>query len=129
VPAGLVTVILTTPLPTGETAVQEVVEWCRHGPRSAHVTGVEVEPLVVFSRAWVDRPLARRKGVRVVPARMLLRYLAKLPAKLTPQEIEQARGLVARALLEHDAHGRASGGRRQRPRPRRLPTVRGRGGR
>jgi Nuclease-related domain len=91
------------------------------------VTGVEVEPLVVFSRAWVDRPMARRKGVRVVPARMLVRYLAKLPAKLTPQEIEQARGLVARALLEHHAHARASGGRRPRPRPRRLPTVRGRG--
>ena len=35
------------------------------------VTGVEVEPLIVFSRAWVDRPMARRKGVRVVPARML----------------------------------------------------------
>ncbi len=47
------------------------------------VTGVEVEPLIVFSRAWVDRPMARRKGVRVVPARMLVRYLAKLPARLS----------------------------------------------
>ena len=37
--------------------------------------GREVEPLIVFSRAWVDRPLARRKGVRVLPARMLLGYL------------------------------------------------------
>jgi hypothetical protein len=67
------------------------------------VTGLEVEPLIVFSRAWVDRPMARRKGVRVVPARMLLGYLAKLPARLTPQEVERARGLVARALLEHHA--------------------------
>ncbi len=31
------------------------------------VTGMSVEPLIVFSRAWVDRPLARRKGVRVLP--------------------------------------------------------------
>jgi acylphosphatase len=25
-------------------AVQRVVEWCRHGPRGAHVTSVQVEP-------------------------------------------------------------------------------------
>ncbi len=34
-----------------------------------HVMRMRVEPLLVFSRAWVDRPLARRKGVRVLPAR------------------------------------------------------------
>jgi hypothetical protein len=67
------------------------------------VTGLEVQPLIVFSRAWVDRPMVRRKGVRVVPARMLLGHLAKLPARLSPQEIERAHGLVARALLEHHA--------------------------
>jgi hypothetical protein len=93
------------------------------------VTGVEVEPLIVFSRAWVDRPMARRKGVRVVPARMLVRYLAKLPAKLSPREIEHARGLVARALLEYHAHGRTAGGRWHGVRAGRLPVVRGRGGR
>ena len=70
------------------------------------MTGVEAEPLIVFSRAWVDRPLARRKGVRVVPARMLVRYLGKLQARLSPQEIERAHARVAQALLEH-AHGRA----------------------
>ena len=36
------------------------------------IVGEHVEPLVVFSRAWVDRPGSRRKGVRVAPARMLL---------------------------------------------------------
>lgn len=65
------------------------------------VTGVEVEPMIVYSRAWVDRPTARRKGVRVVPARMLLGYLSKLPARLTDEQIEQTRGRVAAALLEH----------------------------
>jgi hypothetical protein len=93
------------------------------------VTGAEVEPLIVFSRAWVDRPLARRKGVRLVPARMLLRYLAKLPARLSPQEIERAHGLVAQALLEHHAHGGAPGGRWHGVRAGRLPAVRGRDGR
>jgi hypothetical protein len=93
------------------------------------VTGVEVEPLIVFSRAWVDRPMARRKGVRVVPARMLVRYLTKLPARLSPREIERAHGLVVQALLEHNAHGRAAGGRWHQVRLHRQPAVRGRGGR
>src|SRR5271163_3221818 len=47
------------------------------------ITGVEAESLIVFSRAWVDRPMARRKGVRVVPARLLVRYLEKLPPRLS----------------------------------------------
>ncbi len=67
------------------------------------VTSEHVEPLVVFSRAWVDRPLSRRKGVRVVPARMLLGYLAKQPTRLTPEQIEQAHGRVAVALLDAQA--------------------------
>jgi|GEM_PF-396418 len=73
------------------------------------VTGIVVEPMIVFSRAWVDRPMARRRGVRVVPARMLLGYLARLPARLSREEIERARELVAVALLEHS--GREQTGR------------------
>ncbi len=64
------------------------------------VTGVPVEPLVVYSRAWVDRPLARRKGVRVVPAGMLVEHLEKQPPKLTPAEVSRAQRRLARALLE-----------------------------
>jgi hypothetical protein len=78
------------------------------------VTGVAVEPMIVYSRAWVDRPMARRKGVRVVPARMLLGYLAKLPARLSEEQIEATRGLVAAALLEHsrrEQSEREQGGR------------------
>ena len=45
-------------------------------PRT-RATGLRAEPLIVYSRAWVDRPGARRKGVRVIPARMLVGYLAK----------------------------------------------------
>jgi len=67
------------------------------------VTGAEVHPLVVYSRAWVDRPGARRKGVRVLPARMLLGYLAKRPTQLGRAEIEQAYELLAEALSEQQA--------------------------
>jgi hypothetical protein len=90
---------------------------------------VEVEPLIVFSRAWVDRPMARRKGVRVVPARMLVRYLSKQPARLSREEIERRYRLVAQALLEHDAHAPAASGRWPRVRVGGQAVVRGRGGR
>jgi len=74
-----------------------------HAQRRAieQVTGAPVEPMIVYSRAWIDRPLARRKGVRVLPARMLLGYLAKLPARLSEEQIEQARASVAAALRQH----------------------------
>jgi hypothetical protein len=68
------------------------------------VTGVAVEPLVVFSRAWVDRPGARRKGVHVLPARMLLGYLRKQPMLLSASDIDAAHRALGDALLEH--HGR-----------------------
>jgi hypothetical protein len=69
------------------------------------VTGVEVEPLIVYSRAWIDRPLARRKGVRVLPARMLPRYLDRRRAKLSPEQIERAQTQVVAALREHRGRG------------------------
>jgi hypothetical protein len=65
------------------------------------VTGETVEPLIVFSRAWVDKPLARRKGVRVAPARMLSGYLERRPAVLAQEQVERARGLVAAALHDY----------------------------
>jgi hypothetical protein len=65
------------------------------------LSGREVEPLIVYSRAWVDRPLARRKGVRLLPSRMLLSYLAKCPAKLSPSDIEAVYARLTEALREH----------------------------
>ncbi len=65
------------------------------------IVGVPVEPLIVFSRAWVDKPLARRKGVRVTPARMLAGYLERRPAALTREQVEQTRARVAEALHEY----------------------------
>ena len=54
------------------------------------------------------RPLSRRKGVRVVPARMLRGYLERQPQRLEPEEVEQARERIARAVLEAAAHGENS---------------------
>jgi hypothetical protein len=71
-------------------------------------TGAHVEPLLVYSRAWVDRPLSRRKGVRVVPARMLAGYLERQPQRLEPEEVERARERIARAVLEAAADGQSS---------------------
>jgi len=68
------------------------------------ITGERVEPLVVFSRAWVDKPLARRRGVRVLPARMLLGYLRRHGQTLTPAQVEQARARVVAALAESEPH-------------------------
>jgi len=99
------------------------------------VTGAEVEPLVVFSRAWVDRPLARRRGVRVVPSRMLVGYLRKRERRLSREQIELAHALIAQALVEHQAHERTGvrvagwvGGKpiTLRAVRGRLPAVRGR---
>jgi hypothetical protein len=62
------------------------------------VVGEHVEPLVVYSRAWVDRPLSRRRGVRVVPARMLCGYVERQPQRLTPAGVARAQARLAGAL-------------------------------
>jgi hypothetical protein len=70
------------------------------------ITGMEVEALLVFSRAWVDKPLARRKGVRVLPARMLIGYLKRCRPVLSREEVERAHSKVVAALLDTTYAGR-----------------------
>ncbi len=77
------------------------------------VTGVSVEPLIVFSRAWVDRPLARRKGVRLLPARMLLGYLTRRRQTLSADQIDEVDELLDEALAGYGAERRARSGRFQ----------------
>jgi hypothetical protein len=73
-----------------------------HAQRKAveTITGLKVEPLLVYSRAWIDRPLARRKGVRVLPARMLLGYLTRRRPTLSGEQIQTAHRLLASSLTE-----------------------------
>jgi len=105
-PAGVFTVeTKSAPGPVRVGRVHGAVLNQAHAQRKAieRVTGVEVEPLIVYSRAWVDKPAARRKGVRVLPARMLLGYLGRQQQRLSAQEIDHARASVAQALLEEQA--------------------------
>ena len=81
------------------------------GRAIAWVTGTEVHPLVVLSRAWVDRPGAKRKGVRVLPARMLLSHLQKGQMRLSASDIDSAHRALAQALLEHNERTRLLGDR------------------
>lgn len=71
-----------------------------HSEALERVTGLRAEPLIAYSRAWIDRPLARRKGVRIVPASMLKGHLARLPERLSDEGVGEARDLVARAVHE-----------------------------
>jgi hypothetical protein len=70
----------------------------------ASVTGGEVEALLVYSRAWVDRPLRRRKGVRIVPARMLIGYLSERRPVLQEAEIDALYSKLANALMATHRH-------------------------
>jgi hypothetical protein len=67
----------------------------------AKLTGETVQPLIVFSRAWVDRPLSRRKGVRVLPARMLVGYLRQRKEVLDAERIDRANRQIVDALASH----------------------------
>jgi hypothetical protein len=79
-----------------------------HAQRKAieRVMGVSVEPLIVFSRAWIDRPLTRRKGVRVVPARMLIGYLNRQRATLSAEDIAKLDRMLKLALADHQSRRR-----------------------
>jgi hypothetical protein len=66
--------------------------------RVERVAGVRAEPFVVFSQAWVDSPGTRRKGVRVVPARMLLSHLRRRPPALSPDQVSDIQRRLRAAL-------------------------------
>ena len=103
-PTGVFTVETKShPGPVRVTGVHGATLRQAHAQRKAveAITGLKVEPLLVFSRAWVDRPLARRKGVRVLPARMLLGYVTRRRPSLSAEEVEMAHRLLAAALSEH----------------------------
>lgn len=77
------------------------------------IVGVPVEPLLVFSRAYVDRPLARRKGVRVLPGRMLVRHLTRAERRLSREHVHDAGERLAEALRIHARMERVARSRRR----------------
>ena len=63
------------------------------------VTGLEVEPLLVFTQAWlVGSVPARRRGVVVLPGRMLAGYLARREPTIRPERASQIHEQLAAAL-------------------------------
>ncbi|MGH2912238.1 MAG: nuclease-related domain-containing protein [Solirubrobacteraceae bacterium] len=100
-PGGLFTVETKShPGPVRVRAIHGAILRQAHEERETleRVTGERVEALLVFSRAWVDKPLARRRGVRVIPARMLPRYLGRRTDALTPEQVDRAHRRVVAAL-------------------------------
>jgi hypothetical protein len=62
------------------------------------VTGRPVTPLLVFSRAYLDRAVSRQRGVVVLPARMLAGHLARRRPELSPGEVEEIHARLSAAL-------------------------------
>jgi Nuclease-related domain len=63
------------------------------------ITGERVQPLLVFSRAYLDRPVSRHNGVVALPARMLAGHLARKPAVLSPDRVRVLHERLAAAML------------------------------
>ena len=58
----------------------------------------EVTPLLVFSRAYLVRPVSRQRGVTVLPARMLAGHLERRAAQLSGREVASIHGRLSAAL-------------------------------
>ena len=58
-------------------------------------TGLTAQPLLVFSRAWVERPGRRERGVTVLSARVLRRNLEQRPARFTSEQVTAAHRTIA----------------------------------
>ena len=63
------------------------------------ITGLEVEPLLVFTQAWlVGSVPTRQRGVVILPGRMLAGYLARREPTIHPERASQIYEQLAAAL-------------------------------
>lgn len=63
------------------------------------ITALKVQPLLVFSEAWlVGRVPAQRRGVTVLPARMLAGFLSRRRPTLSIEQARELHGRLASAL-------------------------------
>lgn len=63
------------------------------------ITGMKVEPFLVFSRAYLTPAVSRREGVVVLPARMLARHLHRRTANLSAGEVSTLHSRLVAAWL------------------------------
>jgi Nuclease-related domain len=65
------------------------------------ITGMEAQPLLVFSRAWLIGSVpAQRKGVTILPARLLGHYFSRRRPVLAADRAEQIHSRLAQALAD-----------------------------
>jgi len=62
------------------------------------ITGIKVQPLLVFSRAYLTPAVSRREGVVVLPARMLARHLRRRTANLSADEVSTLHSRLVAAM-------------------------------
>ena len=68
--------------------------------RLQRVAGGHATPLLVLGDAYRDRSVRRRRGVMVLPSRMLGGYLRRRPAVLRSAEVDALRRRIAAAMGE-----------------------------
>jgi hypothetical protein len=100
-PGGILTV--ETKSHAGRVSVARIDQrWLKQAYAEAKVVerlaDHEVTPLLVFSRAYLDRPVSRHRGVTVLPARMLAGHLVRRPILLTAPEIANIHTRISAAL-------------------------------
>lgn len=62
------------------------------------VTGMKADGLLVFSRAYLDRHITRRRGVLILPARSLARELQRRRTVLSADEVQALQRKLCAAL-------------------------------
>jgi Nuclease-related domain len=69
--------------------------------RLEEITGLHVQPLLVFSRAYIQgRVPCRRDGVAVLPARMLAGYLQRARRRYSQEQVQSLYLRLCRALAQ-----------------------------
>ncbi len=67
------------------------------------VTGTKADGLLVFSSAYLDRHITRRKGVLILPARSLTRELQRRRPELSADQVRALHRKLCAALDSDDA--------------------------
>jgi flagellar biosynthesis protein FliQ len=100
-PAGILTV--ETKSHKGRIAARKVPrQWLSQAyaqaKRVERITQEDVSPLLVFSRAWLDAPATRNRGVVLLPARMIEGHFARRPFKWDEDHVNKIYARLAAAL-------------------------------
>lgn len=86
-------------IPIGRIYPKMLKQAYSHKKLLERVTGLNVQPLLVFSQAYlVGSVPAQRRGVTILPARMLKRYISRRKPSLTADQADEIYRRLAAAL-------------------------------